>query len=69
MGMWHVTQKVILLLGLFLKGITQGGTSWGGWGGWGKLMLLAGSYLVWEGGVDGDWHRVITGAGVSYFLK
>ena len=27
--------------------------------GWGKLILLAGSYLVWEGGLHGDLHEVI----------
>ena len=30
MALWHITQKVILLVGLFLKGITRGGTQ-GSW--------------------------------------
>ena len=55
MGMWHVTQ-VILLLGLFLKGVTQSGGGQGGTykvRGRGKSMLPVESYLVWEGGLHG----------------
>ena len=64
MGMWHFTQKVALLLGLFLKGIIQRG---GGQGGGHKVdgrvksMLPVGSYLVMEGSRHGDLHKVITG--------
>ena len=49
MGMWHVTQKLIMLFWLFLKGITLGG---GGQEsahkicGWGKSILPVGSYLI-----------------------
>ena len=63
MGMWHVTQKPILLLGLFLKGITRCG---GGQEsvhkvcGWSKSLLPVGSYLVWEGDLQG----LIAGAGI-----
>ena len=45
-GMWHITQKLILLVGLFLKGITWDGEGQGGAHkvrGWGKLMLPVGS--------------------------
>ena len=72
MGMWHVTQKVILLVVLFLIEITQGG---GGQGGthklcvWGKSILPAGSYLVWEGGLHGDLYAVITGAGIGRWAR
>ena len=62
MGMWHVTQKMILLLWLFLKGITRSGG--GQVRGWGKSMLPAGGYLVWEGGLHGDLHGVIGRAGI-----
>ena len=68
MGMWHVTKKLILLLGLFLKGIAWDG---GGQGdvhkhdGWGKLMLPIRSYLVWEGGLHGDLYGVIDRASVG----
>ena len=46
MDMWHVTQKLILLPGLFLKEITRSGGGQGGAHkvrGWGKLMLPVGS--------------------------
>ena len=55
MGMWHVTQKLILLVGLSLSETTQGG----GQGlaykvhGCGKSMLSSGSHLVWEGACMG----------------
>ena len=68
MDMWHVTQKMILLVDLFLKGITQ---RRGGQGdnhkvrGWGKSMLPVRSYLVWEGGLDRDSRGVIAGIGVE----
>ena len=66
MGMWHITQKLIMLLGLFLKGIAWGGGGQGGAHkvhGWGKSMLSAASYLVWKGGLHGDLQGVIAGAG------
>ena len=36
---------------------------------WGKSMLPAGSYLVWEGGLHGDLHGVIAGAGVRAWAR
>ena len=68
MGMWHVIQKLILLLGLFLKEITRSEGSQGDAHkvrGWGKSMLPAGSYLVWEWGFHGDLHGLIARAGVG----
>ena len=63
MALWHVTEKLILLVRLFLKGIILGG---GGHKvrGWVKLMLPVGSYLAWERvlawglarGDRRDWH-------------
>ena len=64
MGIWHVIQKLILLLGLFLTGITHGGGSQGGNHKvrcWGRSMLPVESYLLW----DGDLHVVIAEAGVG----
>ena len=68
MALWHVTQKVILLVGLSLKGITQGGGGQGGAckvHGWDKLMLPVVGYLVWEGGLYG----VIAGVGVERWMR
>ena len=59
-GIWHATQKLILLVGLSLKGITQGGGGQGGAHkvrGWGKSMLPAGSmetYTGWSEDGRGD---------------
>ena len=72
MGMWHVTQKLILLFGLFLKGITRDGGGQGGAHkvrGWGKSMLPVGSYLVWEGGLHEDLHGVVARAGVRELAR
>ena len=66
------SQKQILLFGLFLKWIIQGGGGQGGAHkvrGWGKSMLPAESYLVWKGGLHGDLHGVIGGAGVRELAR
>ena len=49
MGMWQVTQKLILLVGLSLKE---------------KSMLPVGSYLAWERSLHEDLCEVIAGVGV-----
>ena len=49
-GMWHVTQKLILLVRLSLKGIIRrGGDQEGAHKvrGWGKSVFPVRSYLVW----------------------
>ena len=64
MGIWHATQKPILLIWLSLKGITQSG---GGEGdthrthGCIKSMPPAGSYLVREIGLHGNSPGVTAG--------
>ena len=67
MAIWHITQKLILLVGLSLKGITCGEEGQGDAHkvhGRGKLVLPVGSYLIREGGLHGDLHGVIAGPGV-----
>ena len=61
-------QNLILFVRLFLKEITRGGEGQGDdhkVRGWAKSMLAVGSDLVWEGDLQGDLHRVITGVGVG----
>ena len=59
----NIVRKVNSGMWIILGGGGQGGAH--KVRGWGKSMLPVESYLVWEGGLHGDLHGVITGAGVG----